>query len=87
MNDIILIIYLNIGNRTFQEAFEYISDIKDNLYVSKPHWLYFYLIPVREGETRVECVNPKLVSESDFTEAKKALDNMIERVNNLYGTP
>ena len=42
-----------------------------------------YWIPVREGETRVECINPKLVSEEDFTEAKRVLDRNQEIVNNI----
>ncbi len=42
-----------------------------------------YWIPVREGETRVECINPKLVSQEDFTEAKRVLDRNQEIVNDI----
>lgn len=83
MNEILLIVYINIGNMNPNDIHKHIDRIAGMLREGNPDGVHSYLIPIREGETRVECVNPKMVSESDYADAKKALDDMIERVSKL----
>lgn len=39
-----------------------------------------YLIPVTEGQSRVECVNPVLLSEKEYSAAKGKLDSAMKLV-------
>jgi hypothetical protein len=36
------------------------------------------IIPVREGETRVECINPKLLNEESYKEVEKTVEKLKE---------
>jgi hypothetical protein len=62
---------------------EMMEDVINKFSLKEEDNIISYWIPVREGETRVECINPKLVSEEDFTEAKRVLDRNQEIVNNI----
>ena len=80
---IILIHYINVGNIDVNNVSEMMEDVINKFSLKEEDNIISYWIPVREGETRVECINPKLVSEEDFTEAKRVLDRNQEIVNNI----
>jgi hypothetical protein len=80
---IILIHYINVGNIHVNNVSEMMEDVINKFSLKEEDNIISYWIPVREGETRVECINPKLVSEEDFTEAKRVLDRNQEIVNNI----
>lgn len=83
MEKIILVHYINIGNidaNVVSKIMEYV--VKKFLPKDEDN-IISYWIPVREGESRVECINPKLVSQKDFTKAKRILDKNQEIVNDI----
>ena len=80
---IILIHYINVGNIDGNDVSKMMEEVINKLSLKEEDNIISYWIPVREGETRVECINPKLVSEEDFTEAKRVLDRNQEIVNNI----
>jgi hypothetical protein len=80
---IILIHYINVGNIDDNDVSEMMKKVVNKFSPKEEDNIISYWIPVREGETRVECINPKLVSEEDFTEAKRVLDRNQEIVNNI----
>jgi hypothetical protein len=80
---IILIHYINVGNIDGNDVSEMMENIVNKFSPKEEDNIISYWIPVREGDTRVECINPKLVSEEDFTEAKRVLDRNQEIVNNI----
>jgi hypothetical protein len=80
---IILIHYINVGNIDGNNVSEMMEDVVNKFSLKEEDNIISYWIPVREGETRVECINPKLVSQEDFTEAKRVLDRNQEIVNNI----
>ena len=80
---IILIHYINVGNIDGNDVSKMMEDVINKFSLKEEDNIISYWIPVREGETRVECINPKLVSEEDFTEAKRVLDRNQEIVNNI----
>ena len=79
---IILIHYLYVGGLTEKEVEHFMEKAAVNL-TPKENNILSYFFPIKTGETRVECINPKLVSEEDFIEAKKVLDRNQEIVNNI----
>jgi hypothetical protein len=80
---IILIHYINVGNIDGNNVSEMMENVVNKFSPKEEDNIISYWIPVREGETRVECINPKLVSQEDFTEAKRVLDRNQEIVNNI----
>jgi hypothetical protein len=80
---IILIHYINVGNIDGNNVSEMMENVVNKFSPKEEDNIISYWIPVREGETRVECINPKLVSEEDFTEAKRVLNRNQEIVNNI----
>lgn len=80
---IILIHYIKVGNLNTEDVSKFMYDITKKFSPKEEDNIISYWIPVREGETRVECINPKLVSEEDFTEAKRVLDRNQEIVNDI----
>ena len=80
---IILIHYINVGNIDDNDVSEMMKKVVNKFSPKEEDNIISYWIPVREGETKVECINPKLVSEEDFTEAKRVLDRNQEIVNNI----
>ena len=83
MEKIILVHYINVGNIDGNDVSKIMEDIVNKFSPKEEDNIISYLIPVREGETRVECINPKLVSEEDFTQAKLVLDRNQEIVNDI----
>jgi hypothetical protein len=80
---IILVHYINVGNINSNDVAEIMKDIVNKFSLKEEDNIISYWIPVREGDTRVECINPKLVSEEDFVEAKRVLDRNLEIVNDI----
>lgn len=72
MEKIILVHYIGVGNLSIKHADEYLYKIKTE-FLPKDDGIINYVIPTRE-ETRVDCLNPKLVSEEDYKQAKELLD-------------
>jgi len=83
MEKIILVHYINIGNIDGNDVSKIMEDVVKKLSPKEEDNIISYWIPVREGETRVECINPKLVSQEDFTEAKQVLDRNQKIVNDI----
>lgn len=84
MEKLILVHYINVGNMDEQSVQKFIEDIALAVTPKDDDMICYCIpIPIRNGETRVECINPKLVSEDDFLEAKRVLDRNQEIVNDI----
>ena len=83
MEKIILVHYINIGNINYNDVNKLMEEITVKFSPKEEDIIICYWIPVNNGETRVECINPKLVSEEDYSEAKKVLDRNQEIVNEI----
>lgn len=78
---LVLVFYINIGNLDISDVEEYINRIK-KIVVGDDTRINFF-IPIRDGETRVECINPKLVHKEIFVEQVK---NLVEAQATLLET-
>jgi hypothetical protein len=72
MNKIILVHYINVGNLKTNDVQQYLEKVKNALFIKNKD-IINYIIPVK-SETRIECLNPKLVSDEDYSKAKDLLD-------------
>jgi hypothetical protein len=67
MEKIVLVHYINCPNGVFNDAMVILQKkLEDENVIS-------YFIKTN-GESRVECINPRLVSEEEYTSAKIALE-------------
>ena len=83
MEKIILVHYINVGNMDYSDINKFMEEITVKFSPKEEDNIISYWIPIKNGETRVECINPKLVSEEDYSEAKKVLDRNQEIVNEI----
>ena len=81
MEKIILVHYINVGNKSPEKVSQMMAEI--NAVLSKEENIIHYVYPVRDQETRVECINPKLVSEEDYNSTKEVLKRNQEIVTRL----
>lgn len=70
---LVFVFYINVGNLSTDEVQRVIEDVNRRLTVNKGD-VVNYIIPVKNSETRVECINPKLASEEEFQDVIKKLD-------------
>lgn len=73
MEKIILVHYIHIGNMNVNDVSRYMKEFSETC-KPKEEDIISYWIPVKNGDSRVECINPKLISDDDFNEIKKVLD-------------
>lgn len=83
MEKIILVYYINVGNLSYKDVNKFMEDIVVKLSPKEEDNIISYYIPIKDGDTRLECINPKLVSEEDYSESKKVLDRNQEIVNKI----
>ncbi len=82
MEKIILVNYINISNIDYRDVSKFMQEIIINCSPKDEDNIISYWIPIN-GETRIECINPKLVSEDDFIQAKQVLDRNQDIVNGI----
>lgn len=72
---IILVVYFNVrGIPDFD-----IYSAQNKIYKSLEHFddsIIKMVVPIREGETHVECINPQLVTEEKYKEAEEAVEKL-----------
>jgi len=76
MNKIILVCYVNTAGLTTQEAYEVIKKVRKELNLFHVEDIIHYVIPNTIGDSRIECINPTIVSEVDYSLVKKRLDKI-----------
>lgn len=72
MEKIIIVHYVGVGNASAEQVYKIMQEYKR--YICKEEGITHYLLACKNHESRIECINPKLVSEEDYTSAKAALD-------------
>ncbi len=81
MNKIIVVIYLDCREIDRSELDYHCKSTSLRL---KHRDIIHYVIPTFETETRVECINPKVVSESEYESIKQTLDNIKEKLDTTF---
>lgn len=82
MEKIILVHYVNVGNIPDSEVRYVMNKIMNSL-TREGEGVLHYVYPIREGETKVECLNPKLVSKEEFEYAKNILEKNQKIINKI----
>ena len=81
MDKIILAYYINVGNLDSSDVKHVVDLYREQ--VKDPSMIQ-YFIPIRDGETRVDCVYPKfVVGEQVDSEMKGVLERLNNHVKNI----
>ncbi len=81
-NRLILVFYIDVS-RVYKEAVpSYMNEVATTL-SKNDDGTDKYFIPVYEGGSRLECINPVMISEDEYTEVKRKLDEINEYYENL----
>lgn len=80
MNKTILVFYVNVGSLTPREIDLHISSFIADTNINDENILS-YFIPIRTGETRIECINPVYVSKKNYKGFIKILDEYKRKVD------
>lgn len=83
MEKIILVYYIQVEDYTPQRAREILLSVIENVTIKDDNF-HNIVLPIKNGETRVECVNPRFLPESDFQKYKDQLEKSQEELKNLF---
>lgn len=81
MEKIILVFYISIEGMSLTKAEDFLSKIVEKSKTNQEDNIISYYIPIKNGETRIECLNPKLISEEDYTNIKNILDKTKQKLD------
>jgi hypothetical protein len=83
MNKIILVHYINVGNVSPQRVSELLYDVSKSL--AGQDDVLHYVYPITQGETRVDCINPKLVTGEEYKYVKEVLSFNESLIKTIVG--
>lgn len=78
---LILAFYINIGGMNHTDVDSFIYRIKASM--QEDDSVIYYFIPVRDQESKVECVYPIFVDNKEIKErSKQVLDKLFNKIKN-----
>lgn len=76
---IILVVYVNISYIDIADVAEYMHKITDTITFDDSVLRLF--IPIRDSETRIECINPKRISDEEYIRVSELVENAQNMLN------
>lgn len=83
MEKIILVYYVNVGHMDYNDVSQHLKTISETF---KDENMVQYFVPIKEGETRIDCLNPKLVTKEEYNNVKELLDKNQKLVNEFINS-
>jgi len=74
-NRLILVFYTDVSRVYEDDVSAYMNDVATSL-SKNDDGTDKYFIPVYEGGSRLECINPVMISEEEYTEVKRKIDEI-----------
>jgi len=87
-NKLILVFYINIGGLSISNAASYVQKVQQQFESQNFTDLVQYFIPVRDAETRIECLNPQFITNKkiidDFQKTLKRVDENFKKITKNF---
>ncbi len=80
---IIILVYSNIRGLAEIDVSQYLREIANVMRDTFDDSVKTIVIPIRDGESRVECINPQLLSEEKYKEAEEAVEKIKKIVEEI----
>ena len=81
-----LVIYLNVGDMSNGDVSHLLINYENNLKGAYDESIEKIIVPLREGETRVECINPVLLTEEQYKETEEKVKSLQKKVEEALKT-
>ena len=82
----ILVIYVGVAGLSSDEVYEYTHEVADKV-IPSTFYGEIIVIPVLTNETRIDCINPKYITDKELiknnTELMKKLNNELKNQSKL----
>jgi hypothetical protein len=82
LQPLVFVFYINVGNLDNHHVAEYMEKIFNVLKNSENNFVN-YFIPVRDQETKVECINPVQVNKKVYSKVIQQLEEYNTKLNNF----
>ena len=82
-DDLILVAYVNVSGIDGADVPEYLDNCGKMLSAGNDGSISFYVIPIWHGENRLDCINPKLVSEEEYEKTRNACKEIQDIFNSM----
>jgi hypothetical protein len=79
-----LVIYLNIASIPSQDVVEYINKVTEVIKFDDS--VLRLIVPVRGEETKIECINPVLLTEEQYKDAEEKINTLKQIVEEKLKT-
>ena len=79
-----LVIYADVSSIHPEDVPEYTTSIARVLNYDES--IERIIVPIREGESRVECINPVLLTDEQYKEVEKKVKNLQQEVETALKT-
>lgn len=79
-----LVCYLNTGNIPAEDISEYLNTFAKAFTYDES--IERIIIPTRKGESRVECINPVLLTDEQYKEVEEKVKNLKQEVETALKT-
>ena len=79
-----LLIYLNVGSIDDADVSEYLMRFAESFKYDES--IERLIIPIRKGETRVECINPVLLTDKQYEDVREKIKNLTKKVENVLNS-
>ena len=86
-----IVIYVNVGNLNTEDVHSYMRDFREHVikdFDADAENILFYFMPVRDQDTKIECINPVQVSKDEYSKIEdkmsvlgKKIDEVFEKLN------
>ncbi len=80
-NKIIIVIYLGVGNETQEAVADHISSASKQIGSNDPEILTYIIPAFGTTNTKVECINPQIVTGEEYKSIIEKLDEVTKQVN------
>lgn len=81
-----LVIYLNVGDIPNGDVSRLLMNYENNLNGTYDESIEKIIVPLRQGETRVECINPVLLTEEQYKETEEKVKSLRKKVEEALKT-
>ena len=79
-----LVCYLNIGSIPDENVSEYLNSFAEAFTYDES--IEKIIVSIRKGESRIECINPVLLTEEQYEETRKKIESLTEKVEEAIKT-
>lgn len=77
-DSLIIVFYINVSGIYPSDISRYLIDIRDSFAKDKADDVVEFFIPIKKGDSRVECINPKAASDEDL----QRINILVKELNN-----